>query len=431
MDYQSIYEKKKGSIEDVLGLIEDGDQIISSACANEPFNILSQLHTVLDKGVRDLRIYISLTTGEYKFINNPAYKGMMEIESVFFGRTNRLAGEDNGSLVPINLSDIPRKLAANRPPNVFFVSVTPMDEEGYLRTSLTNIYSYYYLHNVEKLIVEVNPNLPFVEGTMKVHISEVAGLVEVDTPVSKLPKSKISDEERKIGENVATLIDDGDTVQFGIGGIPDALADALAGHRDLGIHTEMINSTMGKLMRDGVVTNEKKTLYTGKTAAVFAWGDDELYKMMDRSDRFIILEGNHINDPRVIAQNDNMKSVNAAINVDLTGQIAAETIGYHQYSGAGGQFDTALGASWSKGGMSVIALRSTAKNDSVSTINMFLPLGTTVTLSRNIVDFIVTEYGIAPMRGRPIRDRAKALIEIAHPKFREQLLFEAKKCKYL
>ena len=431
MDNKAIYEQKKTSVEAVLGEIRNGDSMICTTCANEPTTLLGNLHTVLDNGVEDLSILMSLTSGMYSFAAEQTYRDRIRIDSQFFGATIRKRPEDIGSFIPANLSTAPFKRAANRSPNVLLASVTPMDEEGYLRTSLTNIFAYYYFAHAEKILLEVNPNLPMVEGTMKVHISKVTALTEVETKVTELPRAAIGEEERAIGEYVAQLIDDGDTVQFGIGGIPDALAESLKGHKDLGIHTEMINSAMGELMRQGVVTNEKKTLHPGRSVAVFAWGDRALYDMMDRSDRFLILDGSYVNDPRVIAQNDHMKSINTAIGVDLTGQIAAETVGYHQYSGSGGQMDTALGASWSKGGLSVIALKSTARGGQLSTITPFLPLGSAVTLSRNIVDAVVTEYGIALLTGRSVRERTENLIRIAHPKFREQLRMEAKKATYL
>lgn len=432
MDIQAIYEeKKRGSAAEALSLIENGDEIMAGDCANEPVTLLSELHKVLDGDVSYFRIIMSLTSGSYTFMNEPEYRKQIRVDSQFFGRTNRIANEPTGTFTPANLSTLPHKRAAYCSPNVLLISLTPPDGDGIMRTSLSNIFDYYYLEHADKIIAEVNPNLPMVEGTMKVHISKLSALIEVDTPVPTLPNAPIGETEKKIGGYVSTLINDGDTVQFGIGGIPDALAESLADRKDLGIHTEMINSAMGKLMRDGVVTNERKTIHKGKTVAVFAWGDKKLYDMMDGSDRFLILNGDYVNDPRIIAQNDNMKSINTALNVDLTGQIASETIGYKQYSGTGGQFDTALGASWSKGGLSAIALKSTVKDDSVSTINMFLPQGSAVSLSRNIVDCIVTEYGIAWMTGRSISERAKNLIAVAHPKFREKLTFEAKKHLYI
>ncbi len=296
-----------------------------------------------------------------------------------------------------------------------------MDKHGYMRSSLTNMYERHYFDNADKIILEVNPNLPWIEGNSEIHISKVDRLVEVNTPIPTIGQATLTEEDISIGNYIGELINDGDTIQLGIGGIPDAIALALKDKKDLGIHTEMINSGMAKLMKEGVITNERKTFLKGKTVGAFAFGDQELYDNLDRNPSILILDSHFTNDLSIIARNDNMVSINTSLQVDLTGQVCSESIGTRHYSGTGGQTETAIGANLSKNGRSIIALKSTAKAGTISSITPVLSPGAIVTLSRNSVDYVVTEYGVAPMKGRSIRDRVSNLISIAHPNFREEL----------
>jgi len=277
----------------------------------------------------------------------------------------------------------------------------------------------------------VNSLVPMVYGDNEIYSSQVEYLNELKRPLPQIDKMPITDVERKIGEYVASLVRDGDTIQLGIGSIPDAIAEAFKDKRDLGIHTEMITNSMVDLVEWGVVTGRKKTLHRGKIVGTFALGNQRLYDFLNHNPSVLMLPGDYVNDPRVIAQNDNMVAINTAIAVDLTGQVAAESIGYRQYSGTGGQNDMVLGATHSRGGRSIIALRSTAKNDTISKIQTFLPEGSVVSVSRNSVDYVVTEYGIAFLKSQSLRQRALNLINIAHPKFREQLRREAEKLYFI
>jgi acyl-CoA hydrolase len=274
---------------------------------------------------------------------------------------------------------------------------------------------------------------------VEVHISEIDYLIKTDYPAPVLPKAPINERDRAIGKYIADLIPDGSCIQLGIGGMPDAVAESLYGKKDLGLHTEMFTTGAVKLIKAGVITGAKKQLYPNKHVACFALGEKELYDFLDNNPTCLMLDGLFVNDPAVIGQNDNQISINAALEVDLSGQCASESIGYKQFSGTGGQSDTAVGAQNSKNGISFIALYSTAsvknqltgEREEVSKIVPTLKPGAAVSLSRNDVDRVVTEYGVVNLRGTSIQERTKLLISIAHPKFRAELVREAIKMGYL
>ena len=300
-----------------------------------------------------------------------------------------------------------------------------MDKHGYFQIPLCLIHEREFLDHADRIIVQVNPNLPRVYGDTEFHIRDVDCVVEAATPLPYLPESQPSELETTIGQYVASLIRDGDTIQLGIGGIPDAAAFALMDKHDLGIHSEMLTNTMVDLVEAGVITGRKKSLHPGKIVGTFAYGTQRLYDMLDQNPSVRMLRGSYVNDPAVVAQNDNFVSVNSCLSVDLTGQICSESIGSRQYSGSGGQVDMAVGAAHSKGGRSIIAVASTKKGGTVSSITAQLAAGSVVTLNRNEVDCVVTEYGIAYLKGRSVRERVENLIAVAHPDFRADLRKQA------
>ena len=420
--FQELYESKKGTVADALAIISDGDYLVPGYCANEPFTILGQLHTLQDReDLHHIRVLYSLANGDYPFFDK-AYEQTFSMDSYFFGATNRrLYQEGRCSYIPVNLHEATKRKDSFDEPNVYIGSATPMDKHGYMRTSLGNMIDRNYMDKAEKIILEINPNLPLVNGDTEIHIRDVDRIVEVNTPIPTIPLSKIEKEDEAIGQYVASLVHDGDTIQLGIGSIPDAIALALTDKKDLGIHTEMINSGMAVLMEKGVVTNKKKTLHRGKTVGTFAFGDQHLYDWLDQNPSILMLPAEYVNNPAVIAKNDNMVAINTAMQVDLSGQVSSEGIGSKHYSGSGGQTDMSQGANHAKNGRSIIALHATAKNGTISTIQPYLTPGSVVSLSRNCVDYIVTEYGIAALKGRSVRERVENLIAIAHPKFREEL----------
>jgi acyl-CoA hydrolase len=296
-----------------------------------------------------------------------------------------------------------------------------MDSHGYFRCSLSQLQESKLAEVCDRIILEVNPNIPFVGGDTAIHISQIDCLIEVDTPVPQTPRIEPNETEQTIGGYIAELIHDGDTIQLGIGGIPNAVGKALLSKHDLGVHTEMLTNSISDLVEANVVTGRKKNIHKGKIIATFALGDATLYKMMDHNPAVEILRAEYVNDPFVIKQNDNMVSINTCISIDLTGQVNSESIGAQQYSGTGGQSDTAYGAIHAKNGRSIIALTSTALDGKISSIVPVLAPGAVVSLQRNNVDLVVTEYGVARLRGRNISERVENLIAIAHPDFREEL----------
>ncbi|HEY3424862.1 MAG TPA: acetyl-CoA hydrolase/transferase C-terminal domain-containing protein [Negativicutes bacterium] len=418
---QGKYNSKKITIEEALALIKSGDEIVAGFCGVEPMSILSQLHTIKDR-VADVAVWYSLGMGNYEFFANPDMKPHFITNSWFYSFGTRGAHKlGTVSYQPGHLHNAFSRKLNVKMPKIFIGTVTPMDKHGYMKSSLSVLYEKAFIKNADIVIMEVNPSLPNVGGETEIHIDDVDYVVEVNRPTPVLPSTKVTETDKTIGDYVASLVNDGDTIQLGIGSIPDAVAQAFLNKNDLGIHTEMISSSMADLVEAGVVTGRKKTLHQGKIIGTFGLGTRKLYDFMDHNPAVQLLRGNYVNNPFVIAQNDNMVSINTALEVDLTGQVCSESIGLKTWSGSGGQNDTAEGAIHAKNGRSIIALYSTAKNGSISTIRPWLTPGAVVTLSRNNVDYIVTEYGIAPMKARTIRERVENLIGVAHPDFRKEL----------
>jgi acyl-CoA hydrolase len=419
--YQELYNSKNITIEEVLAMIKSEDEIVAGFAGLEPIAILNKLHTIKDR-VSDVTVWLSLSMGSYDFFSKPEMKDSFMTNSFFLSaELRRSYGIGTVSLQPVHLHNGFVRKIQEKPPNIFIGTVSPMDKHGFCRTSLSALYEKTFIENADLVIMEVNPNLPNVGGDTEIHIRDIDFVVEVDRSVPILPVTPITENDQIIGNYVATLVNDGDTIQLGIGSIPNAVALAFKDKHDLGIHTEMITSSMADLALEGVVTGRKKTLHKGKIIGNFALGTQKLYDFIDNNPSVQLLRGEYVNDPFVIAKNDNMVSINTALQVDLTGQICSESIGLRSWSGTGGQNDTAEGAIHAKNGRSIIALNSTAKNGTISTIQPWLTPGAVVTLSRNNIDYIVTEYGIAPMKARTIRERVENLISVAHPDFRNDL----------
>ena len=313
----------------------------------------------------------------------------------------------------------------NGAPDLFLCAVSPMDKHGYFTIPLCLAHERSFFNAAKRVAVQVNPNLPRTRGDTAIHVSQVDMIVEAATPLPYLPKSQPTETDQAIGRYVASLVNDGDCIQLGIGGIPDAAAMSLMDKHDLGLHTEMLTNSIVDLMEAGVLNNRKKNFHNGRCICTFALGTQELYDMVDDNPGVEFYSGSYVNDPRIIGQNDHFISVNSGLAVDLTGQVCSESIGSRMYSGTGGQNDFAEGASYSKGGRSVICVKATKKNNTISSIVAQHATGSVVTLSRNTVDYIITEYGIAPMRGRSVRQRVENLIAVAHPDFRAELRKQA------
>lgn len=425
--YQEQYQRKLTDVEGALSLIESGAVIGYSLCAMEPMTLMGNLHTLQGK-VNNINTIGALELGNHPFMQDPVYGDTFTVESLFMMGSARASLKKRiASHMPTHLHNIVSRRSGYIWPDVLLISASPMDKFGYFRCSLCEIWEQNLIESSKLILLEVNPNMPAVYGDTTIHVSQVDKIVEVNTPVPKLPRGPITETDKVIGQYIASLINDGDTIQLGIGGIPDAAAQALMSRNDLGVHTEMLTNSVYDLVEAGVVTGRKKSLNKGKIIATFALGDQNLYDMMHENPSVQIMRGDYVNNPFVIAQNDNMVSINSCISVDLTAQINSESVGSAQYSGSGGAVDTAYGAIHAKNGRSIIALNSTAKEGTISTIVSALAPGAIVTLSRNNVDYVVTEYGIANIKGRSVRERVNNLIAVAHPDFRAQLREDAER----
>ena len=426
--YQELYNQKKVSVDEAISRVKSGDIIHTSLCAMEPMTLLANLHKAAEAGKKDITITTALEMRTYPFNSDPQYSNAIHPVSMFLlppARKQYLAGIIDYS--PTDLHNISLKRFQHKCPNIALIAATPMDSHGYVRCSLSQLLEGELLDVCERIIIEVNPNYPVVGGDTAIHISQIDCLIETNTPVPQLPAAQITDIDKTIGAYVAELINDGDTIQLGIGGMPDAAAMALVNKKNLGVHTEMISSSIAELVEKGVINGSKKSLRKGKIVATFVLGDQKLYDTLNNNPGAEILRASYVNDPFVIAQNDNMVSVNSCIGIDLMGQVCSESIATSQYSGTGGASDFAFGASRSKNGRCIIAVHSTTKNDEISAITSALPPASIVSIRRNFVDYVVTEYGIAKLTGRDVKERVENLIAIAHPNFREQLKAEAKK----
>ena len=421
-----IYDSKFLSISDALGKIRSGDVIAVAAYGNEPVEFLRRLHEIKDRGVRDVTIWLANPQEEYPFLSMEGLEDVISILSIFYGAgTRKLHPTKRVSFVPNNLHLCVREMLETKRPNVFVGSVTPMDRFGYVCMSMSQQFELEMLDICETVILEVNPLLPYTTGTNRIPAEKVTYFIEGERLVSNSPIYPRTPVQEAIADYAAELIHDGDTIQLGIGGMPDAVAERLMDRHDLGIYTEMLGSAMGKLMACGAVNNSRKKFHRNRSVTAFCWGTQELYDYINENPMVELLPVRYVNDPFNIAQNENMVSVNTALEIDLTGQVCSETLHGKQYSGTGGAWDFAYGAYHAEGGRGIIALQSTAKSGTISRIVPQLTAGSVVSIPRNIVDIVVTEYGVAHLRGKTVRQRVSELISVAHPDFREELRRQA------
>lgn len=349
------------------------------------------------------------------------------------GSTRKAVEEGRADYTPCFFHEIPRLFTDGcLPVDVAFIQVSLPDERGYCSFGISVDYTQPAAQAAKLVIAQVNKNMPYTYGN-GIHLKDIDFIVEKDEPLIELPPPKIGETERKIGEYVASLIHDGDTLQLGIGAIPDAVLSFLGEKKNLGIHSEMFSDGVVDLARKGVITNTKKTINPGKFVSCFLMGTRKLYDFVDHNEDVLIEAVDYTNDPFVVAKIDNIISINSAIQVDLMGQTNSEMIGNRQFSGVGGQVDFVRGASRAKGGKAIIAMPATAAKGKISKIVPLLDEGSAVTTSRNDIDYVVTEFGIASLKGKTLRQRAKALIEIADPRFKPSLITEFEKrfhCSY-
>lgn len=425
MTYKELYRQKLITPQEAVQKVQSNNEIVVAVAASEPPSLLSQLHTIADR-VDNVSVLMTLTLGEYDFYMQPQMKGKFTLNAWYYGNGPRKV-HDQGTVSynPTHLHNAITKRLTVRRPNVFFGTAAPVDNHGYLNLSLGLMYEKEALEQADLVILEVNENLPRTHGDTQIHIRDVDFVVENHRKLPALPPVAPTEKDKIIGQYIAELVEDGATIQLGIGGIPNAAALFLTNKKDLGVHTEMLSDPIVDLVEAGVVTGKQKTIWKDKIVATFAFGSQKLYDFINHNQSVEFHRGTIVNDPYIVAQNHKMTSINTTLQVDLFGQCCSEAIGHRQYSGSGGASDTAIGAQRAKDGKSIVALYSTAKNDTLSSIVPLLSPGAAVTISRNDVDYVVTEYGVAHLRGRNIRERVDRLIAIAHPQFREQLRQEA------
>lgn len=431
----SAYRKKLIHIEDAVGLIRSDTDIIVAQCASEPQGCMAKFHLAKDWAT-DVKVFSVLTLKPYDFYMLPEMKGHFELCSWFHAPGSRAALKaKTGTVtyVPNMLHRAATDRLKVRRPHMFFGTCTPPDENGFVSLSLGITYEKDIIEEAEIVVLEVNDQLPRTLGDTHIHIDQVTHFVEFSQVPPTLPEPKPDEIAIRIGEHIAELVEDGSTIQLGIGEIPNAVALSLQGKKDLGVHTEMMVDSMMELYELGVITNKSKSIHKDKFICTFAMGSQKLYKWMHNNPAVEFLRGKYVNDPCVMRQNSKMVSINTCIMVDFTGQVASESIGIEQYSGTGGQTDTATGAieGTDGKGKSIIACRSTAREGKISTIVPVLPLGSAVTLHRSHTDWVVTEWGSVRLTGRTVRERTKMLISIAHPDFREGLTREAEQLGFI
>lgn len=428
---QALYDNKRMTPTDAAGLIRNGDTIVVPTGVGEPPALLHAL-SERRRELRDVAVSQILPLRRFAYFD-PDTRANVRHDAYFFGGASRPGGQAGWiDYVPVYFSELPMLLDRGLLPAEVVVSMaSPMDEHGYFSLSLAPDYTMAAVRRARVVLLEVNPNVPFANGDCLVHISQVAGVVESEDALFEVGLPEIGSVQEAIGKYVADLIDDGATLQIGYGGIPDAVVMQLKHKHDLGIHTEMLGDGILSLIEAGAVTNRRKTFMPGRTVATFALGSHRLYRTMHRNPGIEMHPVDFTNDPYVAARNDNLCAINATMQIDLIGQCGSESLGHLPYSGTGGQVDFVRAANRSKGGKAFIVLPSTAKGGTVSRIAPVLSPGTHVTTSKNDINYVVTEYGVAQLRGKTAKQRAEALIGIAHPDFRGELREAARKMSLL
>ena len=416
-----LYQDKLCTAEEALAVLRDGDMIIVPTGVGEPPALLTALSS-RRRDFHDIKVAQILAMRKYDYFSQDTAQHVRHA-ALFFGGASRAGGQGGwGDFIPNYFSEIPKLIEDGlMPADVVFALASPMNEQGYFALSLGADYTMAAVAKARAVVLECNPNVPFAHGQCHVHVSQVSCVVESAEPVLEVGLPTIGPVQEAIGKYVADMIDDGSTLQIGYGGIPDAVVMQLTAKRDLGIHTEMLGDGILTLVESGAVTNRQKSFMKGKMVATFALGSAKLYQFMHHNPMIEMHPSNFTNDPYLAGQNDKLMSINASLQVDLLGQCGSESISHLPYSGTGGQTDFVRAANRSRGGKSFIVLPSTAKDHTISRIVPTLSPGTHVSTSKNDVNYVVTEYGVAQLRGKSAKQRAQALIAIAHPDFRGEL----------
>ena len=430
MSWFDSYKAKLTTPEQAVAAVQSGHRIYYSGNAATPFPLIDAL-TERDGDLRNVQLNHVLLIGEDPI--KPEHEGKFRHNSLFVGPADRAAiNEGRADYVPVFLHQIPRLFRDGIIPlDVAIIQVSPPDEHGFCSFGVEILATKAAADCARIVIAQVNENMPRVLGDSFIHVSQMTHIVERTHPLPELPRREITEVERQIAQHITPLVPDGATLQLGIGGIPDAVLKELAGKKDLGIHTEMVSDGVMEAVERGIITGRKKSVHMGKAVLTFAFGSHRLYDYLHNNPMFEGHPVEYVNNPFAVSQNENIVAINSAIEVDLTGQVCSDSIGPKIFSGFGGQVDFIRGAAQSKGGRPIIALSSTAQDGKLSRIVNFLKEGAGVVTTRADVHYVVTEFGVAHLFGRNLRERAEALIQIAHPSFREELTFAAKRRKLL
>ena len=426
MSVHALYQQKRVTAEEALTHVQSGDFIIVPTGVGEPPALLTAL-SAHRRQFTDVKVGQILAIRKYDYFDPETVDHVRHV-AFFFGGAARASGQAGWTdFIASNFSEMPSLIErGHMAADVVFSMASPMDAHGYFALSLGADYTLAAVAKARAVVLEVNPNVPYANGNCHVHISQVTALIESSEPVMEVGLPTIGPVQEAIGKYVADMIDDGSTLQIGYGGIPDAVVMQLTRKRDLGVHTEMIGDGILTLIESGAVTNRKKNYLPGKMVATFALGSRKLYQFMDRNPALEIHPVGFTNDPYLASQNEKLITINATLQIDLLGQCGSESLGSLPYSGTGGQSDFVRAANRSRDGKAFIVLPSTAKGDSISRIVPTLTPGTHVSTSKNDINYVVTEFGVAQLRGKSAKQRAQELIGIAHPDFRAELTASAR-----
>lgn len=421
VEFPRYFRDKVTTAEEALKIVASSDRVYIGGGCGEPLELAQSLVLRKDE-LRNVEIIHVLTAGHAAYAE-PGMEHAFHVNSLFIGANVRRAVQaGDADFTPVFLHEIPRLFREGYLPiDVALISVSTPDEHGYCSYGVEIGVTKPAVESARIVIAEINPNMPRTWGQSFIHLSQITYCVPVNYPLPQLPQSSPTAIYQQIGNHIAELIDDGDTLQLGIGAIPDAVLGVLGSKRDLGIHSEMFSDGIIDLVQQGVITGRRKNFLPGKIVAAFMLGTERLYRFVNDNPMVEMRPVDFTNDPYTISRNDNMVAINSALQVDLTGQVCADSIGCKFYSGVGGQADFIRGAAHSRGGKPIIALPSTALNGSISRLVPMLDPGAGVTTSRNDVHYVVTEYGVAQLFGKSVRQRAVELIKIAHPDFRAEL----------
>jgi len=430
-DWKEKYSGLVGDARQAIKQIKPGDTVFIGTGVGQPQHLVQKL-VEHSEDLYDVRIVHLLTIGEAPYVAEE-YRDKFKMNSFFIADNVRGAlSRGVGDYTPIFLSEIPKQFESGKIPiDVALISVSPPDAGGLCSLGVSVDIVKSAVANSRYVVAQVNSNMPRIFGDSFVHVNDIDMLVSFDEDIIEMTMEEPDDVLRAIGRNIARLVEDGSTIECGIGRVPQALAEFLKDKKDLGIHTEMFGDWIIDLIECGAITCSKKTINRGKIVASFCMGSKRLYDYIDNNPFFEFYPTEYVNDAYIIAQNEKVVGINVGLEVDLTGQVCADSLGYQFYSGIGGQIDFIRGSARSRGGKPIITMPSTAKDDTISRIVPHLTEGAGVVTTRGDVHYVVTEYGVAYLHGKTIRERALALINIAHPKFRTELLQAAKKQNYI